>query len=384
MRNVYLCGSGMTAVAEHYSRSIVSLAAEALRLALGPVAPERVGTLVVANAYGGTLAGQASLGAAVAGACGLHGAEAFTVEAGGASGGIALRQGLLAIASGACDLVVVLGVEKASDRLDGAAEAAQALSLDSDFEAAQGLTMAGQWALLMRRYMHEYGVDAAAFAPFPINAHRNGVQNPLALYRFPISGDKFRTAPLVAAPLSMLDCPTLVDGAAAVVLAAEGIAQDLVAQPIRIAGSAVATDTLLLAQRPNLLHLDAAARSGADALARAGIGREAVNLLELTDPHGIAAVLSLEALGFAAPGCGTALGADGAIVPGGRTPLANAGGIKARGDLGGATGVYQVAELAAMLRRESGVPKEAGSRVALAQCLGGVGSTAATHILVVD
>ena len=127
---------------------------------------------------------------AVASAAGMYGVEATTIEAAGASGGVALRQAYLAIASGACDIVAVVGVEKVTDVLDSRLEAGLALSGDADWEAIHGATTTAQWAMLMRRYMHQYGYEAVDFAPFPVNAHANGAANVHALYRFPISIDK--------------------------------------------------------------------------------------------------------------------------------------------------------------------------------------------------
>jgi acetyl-CoA C-acetyltransferase len=107
MNNVYIIGSGVTPVAEHFEQTLTALALQALRGALGAIEPARVGALYVGNALGGPLAGQMQLGAAIAGAAGMHGAEALVVEAAGASGGAALRQGYMAIASGAYDLVAL-------------------------------------------------------------------------------------------------------------------------------------------------------------------------------------------------------------------------------------------------------------------------------------
>jgi len=384
MHNVYIVGTGQTPVAEHWERTLASLAAEALAGALGTVAPERVGALYVANALAGALQVQSQLGAAVASAANMYGVEATTIEAAGASGGVALRQAYLAIASGAYDLVAVVGVEKVTDVLDGRLEAGLALSGDADWEAIHGATTTAQWAMLMRRYMHQYGYEAADFAPFPVNAHANGATNASALYRFPISVDKVRAATLVADPLGMLDCSTVADGAAALLLASEGLARELAGVRIRIAGSAVATDTLALHSRPDPLWLDAAARSSAAALRQAGFSTRDIQVLELTDPHGIAAALALEACGIAERGAGVQCGREGAITPGGATPLATSGGCKARGDTVGANGVYQAVELVRQLRGEAGKAQVSGARVAFAQCLGGIGATAATHILVVD
>jgi acetyl-CoA C-acetyltransferase len=384
MQQVYIVGTGQTPVAEHWERTATSLVAEALAGALGPIGPERVGALYVANALGGALQVQAQLGAAVAAVAGMRGVEAHTVEAGGASGGLALRQAYLAVASGACDLVAVVGVEKVTDVLDGRLEAGLALAADADWEAAHGATLAAQWAMLMRRYMHQYGCEAADFASFPVNAHANGVANPAALYRFPISVDKVRSSSSIADPLVMLDCATVADGAAVVLLAGEGLARELPGPCIRIAGSAVATDALALHSRPDPLWLDAAARSAAAALRAGGLALADVDVLELTDMHGIAAALALESCGFAKRGAAVRLAREGAITPGGATPLATGGGCKARGDTVGANGVYQVVDLVRQLRGEGGKAQALGARVAFAQCLGGVGATAATHILVAE
>jgi acetyl-CoA C-acetyltransferase len=384
MQQVYIVGTGQTPVAEHWERTAVSLAAEAMAVALGPVAPERVGALYVANALGSALQVQAQLGPAVAAAAGMRGVEAYTIEAGGASGGVALRQAYLAVAGGACDLVVVVGVEKVTDVLDGRLEASLALAADVDWEVAQGATLTAQWAMLMRRYIHDYSCEAIDFAPFPVNAHANGAANPAALYRFPVSVDKVRASAPIADPLVMLDCATAADGAAAVVLAGERLARELPGPHIRIAGSAVATDTLALHSRPDPLWLEAAARSAAAALRAAGLAPADVDVLELTDMHGITATLALEASGFAERGTAVQLAREGELRPSGSIPLATGGGCKARGDTVGANGIYQVLDLVRQLRGEGGKAQVPGARTAFAQCLGGVGTTVATHVLVAE
>ncbi|NTU85391.1 MAG: acetyl-CoA acetyltransferase, partial [Chloroflexales bacterium] len=304
------------------------------------------------------------------------------VEAAGASGGVAIQQAAQAIAAGQCEVAVVLGAEKVTDRLEGALEAALAIHADAEAEAIHGLTLNAQWALLMRRYMHEHGYSADAFAPFPVNAHANALKNPQALYRFAISADKYRKAGQIASPLNMLDCSSVADGAACVILAAEPIARELAGPHVRLASTAVATDSLSLAARPDPLDLAAARTSAHLALGRAHLGLGEVQVLELTDPHGIAATLALEAMGYYARGEAPRHAADGAIAPTGRTPIATAGGYKARGDVAGASGVYQVVELVRQLRGAAGPTQVPGARVALAQSLGGIGATAATCVLV--
>ncbi len=386
MNNVYIIGAGMTPVGEHYTRTLADLALDALRGAFvdagADVTRNVPGALYVANALGERLAGQGQLGAFLATVAGLEGIEALRVEAAGASGGVALHQATRAIASGDHHLVAVVGVEKVTDKLDPDVEAGMAVATDADFEAEQGVTLTAQWALLMRRYMHEYGYVSEAFAPFPVNAHANGMYNKQALYRFGINADKYRKAGQMSSPLNMLDCSTVADGAAVVLLASEALARELQHPPIQLVASTLATDTLALHDRPDLLWLGAVRRSTTTALEQAGMTHADIDVLELTDPHGIAAALALEAGGFVERGTAPRHAADGGIGVEGATPLATSGGFKSRGDVGGASGVYQVVELVRQLRGASGGAQVKDARVGFAQCLGGVGATAVTHILV--
>lgn len=381
MRNTYIVGAATTPVGEHWTTTLAQLATRALSEARTtlPIAPE---ALYVANAHAPELAGQAMLGAYLASSAGLGDIEALRIEAGGASGGAALRMATLAVASGAYDVVAVVGVEKTTDLLDGAVEAALALELDGDWEAANGLTLTAGWALLMRRYMHEHGYGAADFVQFPVNAHRNAAANPQAQYRSAIKPEQVLRSPPIAAPIAMLDSSTPADGAAALIVAAEHIARELEGPRVRIGGSAVASGPHALHARPDLLWLSAADAASRRALREAGVRHDDVDVLDVSDQHAIVAALVLEACGFAERGSAPRLAAEGAIARDGALPLATFGGCKARGDAGGALGVYQIAELSRQLRGEAGAAAVPDPRVAFALCLGGLGSTAAAHVLI--
>ena len=378
MRPVYIAGIGQTSIAEHWDKTAQDLAHDAASQALHGYTGA-IGAVYVANALSAALGNQSNLAPAVAAGLGLRGVETLTIEAGGAAGGMAIRQAQLAVAAGVVDAVLVVGVEKVSDVLDERRESALALSMDADWEAFHGVTVTAQWAMLMRSYMHTYALGAQAFAPFPVNAHANGVHNKNALYRFAINADKYQSAAAVAAPLGLLDCSTEADGAAAVLISAT----PPVGAVIRIAGSAVASDTVALHARAELLQLDAVRWSFERAMAQAGVERSDVDVFEVTDPHAIAAILAFEAMGYAASGTGHLLGSSGAIRPDGSVPVALAGGCKARGNLLGALGVLQIVELTQQL--QGNAPTQvADARVGLAQCMSGIGSTVATHILVRD
>jgi acetyl-CoA C-acetyltransferase len=312
---------------------------------------------------------------------GMSGAEAFTIEAADASGGAALRTGYLAVASGAVDTALVVGVEKSSDTLASARVRARNTGLDADYEAAHGVTLPALAALLMRRYMHEYNVELEAFEGFSINAHANAKTNENAMFRNTLKTGAFAKVGMVADPVGLFDGAPDADGAAAVVLTAAERAADMVPQPVRITGSAVATDTLMLHDRVDLLYLKAANISASRAYQQASIGGDDIDLFELHDAFTILIALTLEATGFAERGCGWRSAQDRTIALTGSMPISTFGGLKARGNPVGASGVYQAVEACLQLRSEAGANQVRDAQTALIQNLGGLGSTAVTHVL---
>ncbi len=195
MRDVAIIGVGQTPVGEHWDASLRMLAADAARAAIEDVGASEIDALYVGNAYGASISSQSQLAPLIADYSGLNGVEAFTIEAAEASGGAALRLGYLAVASGAVETAMVLGVEKSTDMVGGARTQARSVSLDADYEAIHGATLPALAALLMRRYMQEYGVDLNAFENFSINAHGNGSKNENAMYRNKLKPGAFAKAP---------------------------------------------------------------------------------------------------------------------------------------------------------------------------------------------
>lgn len=383
MKPVAIVGVAMTPVREHWSLSIAELAEEAGRLALEDAGLARADALYVGNAYGATYNQQTQLGSLIAGDLGLAGIESFNCEAGDASGGVALRAGYLAVAAGAAQTALVVGVEKATDVVGLARHNARSVSLNADFETVNGATLTAMAALLMRRYMVEHNVELAQFEGFSINAHRNGSRNPKAMYRNLLRPGSFGKAPMIAAPVSLFDSAPDADGAAALVLAAADEAVDLVPKPVLLAGSAVATDTLMLQERQDPLHFAAVGRSASLALDQAGLTTGDLDLLELHDGYTVMTALALEAMGFSARGSGWAWARDDGeqLSLGGDLPACTFGGLKSRGNPSGATGVYQAVEAALQLRGEALENQVAGAATALVQNLGGLASTAVTHVL---
>ena len=383
MKRVSIIGAGMIPVREHWSRGIGELAEEAGRLALDDAGLSSVDALYVGNAYGASYNQQTQLGSLIASQLELVGIESYNCEAGDASGGVALRTGYLAVASGAVKTAMVLGVEKATDIVGPARATARSVSLDADYETVNGATLAALAGLLMRRYMHEYGVELNQFEGFSINAHRNGSRNPCAMYGNLLRSGAFAKAPMIAEPVSLFDSAPDADGAAAIVLAGADMAADLVPTPVTISGSAVATDSLMLQDRSDLLHLSAVSRSADQALKQAGLSLGDISFMELHDAFTVLTTLTLEAMGFSDRGFGWTLAQEAGtrISLEGDLPISTFGGLKSRGNPSGATGIYQAVEAALQLRGAAGGNQVAGAEHALVQNIGGLGATVVTHIL---
>ncbi|MCY3718383.1 MAG: thiolase domain-containing protein [Anaerolineaceae bacterium] len=384
MRDVFVLGIGQTPVGEWWDRSLRDLAADALQAAVTDAGVDLPQALFVANMLAARISNQTQLGALIAGHVGWRGLEATTVEAACASGGVAIQAAVRAIASGVLDLVAVCGVEKMTDATGGPVTTALATAADADFEGAHGATFVALNALIMRRYMHEHRVAHEAFAPFSLNAHANAVHNPGAMFRRAITMETWRRAPIISDPVNLFDSSPVADGAAALILGSAELARASGQAPLRVLASACATDSVDLASRGDLIDLHAARLSAQRACDQAGLVPGDMDVFELHDAFSIMAALSLEAAGFAKPGQATQLAADGEISPQGRIPICTLGGLKGRGHPVGATGVYQMVDLARQLRGDAGAAQVPGAAIGMAQNIGGTGATVVTHILAAD
>lgn len=382
MTEVVIAGIGQTPVGEHWEISLRDLAYDALHDAIKDSGGLKPQSLFVGNMFAPNLSNQAHLGALIADYAGLNGIEAVTVEAAGASGGAALRQAYLAIASDMVDVALVVGVEKFTDKIGAEVEEALSTTSDSDFEAVQGMTPTAQAALLMKRYMHENNVPADGFAGFALTSHENGVANKNAMFRKAIKAETYSKAEMVSNPLNMFDMAPNADGAAALVLTRRDLLPSEFPNPlVKIAGSAASSDTLALHDRKDLLYFDTAQISAGKAMKQAGVILDQINFFEYHDAFSIFAALQLEAIGFAIKGKGWKLAADHQIGLKGKIPCATMGGMKARGFPGGASGVYQAVEAVTQLRGRAEANQIAGAKIGLIQSLGGPASTAVSHIL---
>ncbi len=387
MRDVYLIGIGQTAVSKNGGVRGRYLVADAIEQAIyhAGIAPSDIGMLVVGNMMSGILAQQQQLGALFADVAGLRGIEAATVEAACGSGAAAARWGYMAVAGGFHDIVLVGGMERMTHAPRDHTTAALATAADWELEGCYGESFVSLNARLMALYMETYGVASQDFAHFAINAHTNAVNNPNAFLRKPIDLETYLNSRVLVDPVKLLDAPPICDGAAAIILAAVSVARTATRAGglplVKMAASAIGTDSLAIAGRKHKLTLAGAVLSSQRVYQQAGVGPQDIDLFELHDAYTIITVLSLEAAGFAKPGEGVHFGKDGAIAIDGQLPISTMGGLKARGHPVGATGVYQLVETYQQLTGTAGANQIKDPSIALIQNIGGTGATVVSHIL---
>ncbi len=382
MRKVAILGIGQTKIDEHWDKSLREIGGEAAFAAMQDAGLQTVDALYVGNMLSPLVNGQNQLGAFFADWIGLWKQEAVKVEAACGSGAAAFRSALMAVASGEVESALVVGVEKMTDKAGRDVTAALATAADADYEVEQGVSFVGINALVMRRYMHEFGWKHEDFAQFSINAHANAMHNPYARLHEKITVEKFEKSSMVATPINLLDASPVGDGAAAMVIAP---AEKVRRKPkVVVAASAAATDTIAVHSRKDPLFLKAAYESAKRAYEMAGVTKDDIDVFELHDAFSIMSALSLEACGFAERGQSVRLALENQIGIDGKIPICTRGGLKARGHPVGATGMYQLVEVAQQLRGECGKTQVQNARIGMAQNIGGSGATILTHILKID
>ena len=384
MRDVSVIGVGETQFGELWDKSFRELGIEAGLKAIqdAQIAAENVDALYVGNMSAGKFIDQEHVAALVADYAGLADQHLPTirVEGGGACGAIAIHQAAMSIASGVHDIVVVGGAEKMTDV--GDVEAARILSntTDQEWEAVFGATFAGLFAMMARRHMFEYGTTREQLAAVAVKNHKHGSLNPNAQFQKPITVDMVLQAPFVAEPLGVFDCAPLSDGAAALVLCAKEKARKFTDAPIDLVGTGQASDFIAVHDRRDLTTIDATVVAGKRAFHAARLTPVQVKVAEVHDNFTISEIMAIEDLRFVPKGKGGFATEDGETALNAKLTVNPSGGLKARGQPVGATGVAQAVEIVKQLRGEADKRQVTGSEVGLTHTLGGTGGTAVVHL----
>jgi acetyl-CoA C-acetyltransferase len=381
MRDVAIIGIGMNKWGELWEKDLRDLYVEAALLAIKDAGVDHLDSMYVGCMTSGLFNCQEHLGSLMADYLGVTPIPATRVESACASGGLAVRMGFIDVASGMSDYVLVGGVEKMTDVSGDGATFALATACDQEWEAYNGVTFPGLYAMMARAHMHKYGTTREQIAMVAVKNHDNGLKNPLAQYRMKVTVDEVIHSTKVAEPLNILDCSPITDGAAAIILTTVENAKKLGKPIIQIIGVGQATGTIALHDRADLTAIDATRHAANVAYKMANKGPKDINVAEVHDCFTIAELIIMEELGFVEKGKSGIAVEKGETKIGGRIPINTSGGLKSKGHPVGATGVAQIYALTEQLRGTTGERQVKGAKVGLAQNMGGSGGSSVVTIL---
>jgi len=382
MRSVSIIGIGLSKFGERWDKSLRELVAEA---GLRAVDDSGVGGHKIEAVYGGTmssgkLVGQEHIGALIADQLGLNPLPAHRMEAACASGSIAMRNAMLAIAAGEHDIVAVGGVEKMTEVDAGEVSTALGGAGDQETELFHGATFPSLYALMARRHMKEYGTTEEQLAAVAVKNHRNAMGNPYAQFHKEFTIEQVMNSGYVASPLKLLDCSPITDGAAAVILAATDVAKKFNDQAVEIIGSGQASGSIALTGRKSLTGIEATNIAAKKAFEKAQLKVNDVDVAEVHDCFTIAEIMAIEDLGFFKKGEGGKATEQGKTAFDGEIPINPSGGLKGKGHPVGATGVAQAVEITQQLQGRAEQRQIKDVKIGLTHNVGGSGATVVVNL----
>ncbi len=382
MRQVSILGIGSTAFGRHIGTPIEALAVQAAAQALADadVARTEIGALYLGNFISGPLNGQEVLAGMVADRLGLPNIPCTKVEGACASGGIAFRHAALAIASGQCDVALVVGAETMTHASGAEVTAALNCAMDNRSDGASGLTFPGLFGMAWRIHASRYGTTRRQVSAVVRKNKSNGTRNPLAQMGAELTDDVIEQSPMICDPLQLYDCCPVSDGAAALLLVARDRAKGSGRMPVDVLASVQTRGASRIAGHADLCSFDATVSAARKAYEIAGIKPQDVDLVGLHDCFSIAEIVDSEDLGLIPRGQGAAWAAEGRTSISGDIPINPSGGLLAKGHPVGATGVAQIHEAVLQLRGMH-TDQVRDAEIAMTHNLGGTGIACTVNIL---
>jgi acetyl-CoA C-acetyltransferase len=379
-----MVGAGMTPFGELFGLGVKDMLPMAVSEAISSVDKGLDRTDIQAAWVGEVVSTDGFASGILADSCGLLDIPVSRLENACATGNDAVRHGLMAIASGLYDVVLVAGVDKARETSTRSTFWDwMGLTRDMAWDFPLGLVAPANFALHVARYLHESPATREHMAMVAVKNHHHGVSNPKAQMRFEITIEQVLNAPMVVEPFGLFDCTPQSDGAAAVLLVSEDLVDRYTDKPVWIRGVGLGMDRVMHAHKPDLTTFPPTVKAARQAFAMAGIGPEDIDVAELHDCFTGVELIAYEDLGLCNRFEAYKLVEAGETSVGGRIPVNPSGGLKAKGHPPGATGVAQCVELFEQLRGTASNPVE-GARWALAHNVGGPTAVAAVTILSSD
>jgi acetyl-CoA C-acetyltransferase len=381
MRRVALVGAGMIPFGELFEQGMKEMLPRAVGSALASVDKGMERSRIEAAWFGQLQTSDGFPSGVLADSCGLLDIPVTRIENACATGNDAVRNAAIAVGGGAVDVALVVGADKTRET---SARSTfwdwMQMMRDSAWDLPLGLIAPANFALHVARYMHEHDVEREHLAMVAVKNHRNAVANPYAQLRFEITVEQALAAPMVVDPFGMYDCTPQSDGAAALLLAAEDVADEFTGKPVWVRGYGLGLDRVMHAHKPDMTTFPATSKAARAAYAMAGVGPGDIDVAEVHDCFTGVELMDYEDLGFCGRGEAKRLIERGETALGGRLPVNPSGGLKAKGHPPGATGVAQCVELFEQLRGEAANQVD-GARWGLAHNVGGPTAVSAVTIL---
>lgn len=382
MRRVAMVGAGMTAFGELFDLGIKDMLPMAVTEAVSSV-DKGFDRADFEAAWFGELVSTDGLATGIlADSCGLLDIPVSRLENACATGNDAVRHGVMAIASGMFDVVLVVGADKVRETSTRTTFWDwMGMTRDSAWDFPLGLVAPANFALHAARYLHESPTATREhMAMVAVKNHKHGVTNPKAQMRFEITIEQVLNAPMVVDPFGLYDCTPQSDGAAAVILVAEDIADKYTDQPVWVRGVGLGVDRVMHQHKPDMTSFPATVKAAKAAYAMAGIGPIEIDVAEVHDCFTGVELINYEDLGFCEKFGAAKMIENRETYVGGRIPVNPSGGLKAKGHPPGATGVAQCVEIFEQMRGES-TNQVDGARIGLTHNIGGPTAVSAITIL---
>ncbi len=368
--------------------------------------PRDIEAIYVGNYSSDLFEGQGHIAPIMADWIGLTPRPATRIEDACASGGVALRQAIIAVASGMLDMVLASGVEKMTNLPTERVTDSLATAADIVYEVSAGFTFPGFYAAMATAYMDRFGAPVNSFLSVGLKNHENGALNEKAQFGQRIAdimqarkasavrkgqpvpqwADEMeflhdnRANPMISWPLRLFDCSPISDGASALLLVSEDLAYQFSDTPLFVLGAGQASDRALH-DRDSLTSIPSAQIAAREAYQMAGVGPADIQVVEVHDCFTIAEIIASEDLGFFETGEGWKAAEDGVTARSGARPINSSGGLKSKGHPVGASGAAQVVEIWEQLRGEAGQRQLSGDpHIGLTHNVGGTGQTCTVHI----
>jgi acetyl-CoA C-acetyltransferase len=379
MKEVAIVGVGLTRFGELWEQSLRDMFTEAALAAIADSGLDHIDSMYIGSMSPGLFVHQEHIASLLADYLGVAGIPAVHVESACASGGLAVRQAFIEVASGLSEIVLAGGVEKMNDGSD--VTFALSSAADQEYEAFHGITFPGLYAMIARAHMHRYGTTRKHLAQVAVKNHANGMKNPYAQFRMPLTIEAVLNSSMVADPLGLMDCSPVTDGAAAVIVTTTEKAARL-GKPYAVIRSSVnVTDQIALHNREDIASLPAVGKAAIQTYKETGLKPEQIDVIEVHDCFTIAELVVMEELGLVERGKAGPAVMNGLTALDGKMPVNTSGGLKSKGHPVGATGVAQIIEIVEQLRGSAGERQVPDARIGMAQNMGGSGGSCVIHIL---